>query len=78
MEEIERIEKDIILFEENMEKVKRCKFDEQLEKIIELAEQYYEDAKYYLKKGDHFTSFGCINYAHGLLDTLRKFSNEHV
>ncbi|MDH7507725.1 MAG: DUF357 domain-containing protein, partial [Candidatus Thermoplasmatota archaeon] len=28
---------------------------------------------YYLEKNDYFTAFGCINYAHGLLDAIIKF-----
>ena len=42
-------------------------------KTLELSKQYYEDSKYYLDKKDYFTSFGCINYAHGLLDAIIKF-----
>ena len=42
-------------------------------KTIELAIQYYKDSKYYNDKKDYFTSFGCINYAHGLLDAIIKF-----
>jgi hypothetical protein len=37
-----------------------------------LVKQFYEDAKYYLGKQDFFTAFGCINYAHGLLDAYLK------
>ena len=72
MDEKTRIDKDIVMFEENLEKIN----DEvklQNNKVIELAQQYYTDAKYYLEKKDYFTAFGCINYAHGLLDTLLKF-----
>ncbi|KAA0002576.1 MAG: DUF357 domain-containing protein [Thermoplasmata archaeon] len=65
MDERERIEKDLRMFEENVSNVKK-------NAIIEMAVRYYKDAKYYFKKGDHFTAFGCINYAHGLLDAVRK------
>jgi len=65
-----RIKKDITMFEENIE---NKNFDKSQEKIFELASQYYEDSKYYLEKKDFFTSFGCINYAHGLLDAIIKF-----
>lgn len=40
-------------------------------KPFTLAEQYYEDAKHYYSKGDYFTSFGCSDYAYGILDTIR-------
>ena len=39
---------------------------------IDLAKRYASDAKYFLDKGDEFTSWGCINYAHGLIDAFRK------
>ena len=60
------------MFKENLEKIPKPT-DEKQKKIIELASQYYEDAQYYLEKKDYFTSFGCINYAHGLLDAIIKF-----
>ena len=70
MDEKTRIKKDITMFEENIKKTKKNKNQE---KIRELATQYFEDSKYYLEKKDFFTAFGCINYAHGLLDAIIKF-----
>jgi hypothetical protein len=65
MNQKERIKKDLELFEKNLLKVEGGK-------IVELSKRYYEDARYYLEKGDLFTAFGCINYAHGLLDAIIK------
>ena len=73
MDEKTRIQKDIVMFEENIEKAKKLKLTDKQKDTIELATQYYQDTKYYLKKEDFFTSFGCINYAHGLLDAIIKF-----
>ena len=70
MDEKTRIQKDITMFEEN---IKKTKTNNKQEKILELSTQYYEDSKYYLEKKDFFTAFGCINYAHGLLDAIIKF-----
>jgi hypothetical protein len=70
MDEKTRIKKDIAMFEENIKKTKTHKNQK---KIIELANQYFEDSKYYLEQKDFFTAFGCINYAHGLLDAILKF-----
>jgi len=70
MDEKTRIQKDITMFEENIKKTKTTKNNQ---KIMELATQYFEDSKYYLEKKDFFTAFGCINYAHGLLDAIIKF-----
>lgn len=70
MDEKTRIKKDIAMFEEN---IKKTKTQKNQKKIIKLANQYFEDSKYYLEKKDFFTAFGCINYAHGLLDAIIKF-----
>jgi hypothetical protein len=73
MEEKTRIEKDIIMFEENIAQLDKKKLTNPQIKTVELSKQYYEDSKYYLDKKDYLTSFGCINYAHGLLDAIIKF-----
>jgi hypothetical protein len=73
MDEKTRIEKDIVMFEENLKTLKTTHTNIEKNKVVELACQYYEDAKYYLGKQDFFTAFGCINYGHGLLDALLKF-----
>ena len=73
MDDKTRIEKDIVMFEENIKKIKQKNMNDAQKKTIELAGQYYEDSKYYLGKNDYFTAFGCINYAHGLLDAVLKF-----
>ena len=71
MDEKTRIQKDIVMFEENIKE--KINLTSSQKKTIELATQYYEDSKYYKDKKDYFTSFGCINYAHGLLDAIIKF-----
>ncbi len=73
MDDKTRIEKDIVMFEENIEKTQKMSLTNSQKKTITLASQYYEDAEYYHKKKDYFTAFGCINYAHGLLDAIIKF-----
>ncbi len=69
-DETSRIQKDIKLFEENFEKIRYKDLNSKKKRIIELAKQYYDDSKYYLDKKDYLTSFGCINYGHGLLDAV--------
>ena len=73
MDEKTRIEKDLVMFEENLSLLEGKNLTESQQKTIELAKQYYKDSKYYLEKKDFFTAFGCINYAHGLLDSIIKF-----
>ena len=72
MDEKTRVQKDIVMFEENIVTLHEKKLTEHQKKTIELATQYYEDTKYYAGKKDFFTAFGCINYAHGLLDAILK------
>ncbi|VVB66361.1 Uncharacterised protein [Candidatus Gugararchaeum adminiculabundum] len=63
-----RIESDINQFYENVKLVKQTKENAH---VLDLASRYCEDTKYFLGKKDYVTAFGAINYAHGLLDTLR-------
>jgi hypothetical protein len=72
MDEMTRVKKDIDLFEKNLEILSKKKFDYN-DEVVELASQYFFDSKYYFDKNDFFTTFGCINYAHGLLDAILKF-----
>ncbi|MEM2137681.1 MAG: DUF357 domain-containing protein [Candidatus Anstonellaceae archaeon] len=67
--EKERIESDIVQFYENVGEVK---ITTETKDVIELARKYCEDTKYFLGKKDYVTAFGCINYAHGLIDAYRK------
>jgi hypothetical protein len=73
MDEKTRIKKDLIMFEENLKKIRQKELNNSEEEIVKLASQYYKDAEYYLDKKDYLTAFGCINYAHGLLDSILKF-----
>jgi uncharacterized protein len=65
----ERIESDIAQFRENVKEVKVTAANAE---VVELAKKYCEDAAYFLGKKDYVTAFGCINYAHGLIDAIRK------
>ena len=73
MDKKTRIEKDVLLFEKNLLLLGGKKLTGSQQKTVELAIQYHKDSKYYLEKKDFFTAFGCINYAHGLLDSIIKF-----
>ena len=73
MNQTTRIQKDLTMFEENYQTLNTKTTTTSQKKAITLAHQYYQDAQYYLEKKDRFTAFGCINYAHGLLDAIIKF-----
>lgn len=67
----ERIDKDLRIFEENIKPVEKTDLTPKEVLVRDMAIRYYEDTKYYLKIDDELTSFACIAYAHGLLDSLR-------
>ncbi|MDE1868794.1 MAG: DUF357 domain-containing protein [Candidatus Micrarchaeota archaeon] len=69
---IKRIEKDIRMFNDNIGAARPE--GKMQERVIELSKMYAKDAKSYLDKGDLFTAFSCISYAHGLLDAIREIN----
>ena len=73
MNQTTRIQKDLTMFEDNYKSLGQKELSTIQQQIVALAHQYYQDARYYLGKKDLFTAFGCINYAHGLLDSIIKF-----
>ena len=73
LDEPTRVHKDIVMFDDNLKTLDESQLTDSQQKTLELAKQYHYDAKYYYDQNDHFTAFGCINYAHGLLDALIKF-----
>ncbi len=76
MDEKTRVQKDIIMFEDNIKQIREKTITDSQKKTLELASQYYQDTKYYVGKKDYFTAFGCINYAHGLLDAILKTEHQ--
>ena len=71
--EKERIESDITQFHDNVTEVKVTPENAE---VVDLARRYCEDTKYFLEKKDYVTAFGCINYAHGLIDAFRKMKQK--
>ena len=71
-----RIEKDIRMFHENIREKKLEGSDKPQLKVIELSKMYASDAQSYLDKGDFYTAFSCISYAHGLLDAIRDLRGD--
>ena len=73
LEEIkERIEKDIDKFHQSVRRLEKIQLSEEEKRIVELAKMYNSDAKSWLEKGDFYTSFSSVAYAHGLLDAVLK------
>ena len=42
--------------------------DEKGKKLLDFAQRYYDDAKFFKEKGDWASAFGALNYAHAWLD----------
>ncbi|KZX11318.1 DUF357 domain-containing protein [Methanobrevibacter oralis] len=67
----EKIAIDIKKLERNLKQVENIEFIGKEKEVYDRAIDYWNDSKYYLKKEDMRTAFGCIEYSHGLLDALR-------
>jgi len=74
MEIKERIEKDIQKFYLSIGRLEGISDDKNTLKVVELSKMYASDAKSFLDKGDLYTAFSCISYAHGLLDAVLKLN----
>lgn len=53
-----------------MQEAEKLGYKTKYPKIFSLASQYAKDSRHYFEKGDFFTSFGCSDYAYGLIDAL--------
>lgn len=71
LESPEKIKIDIEKLERNLKEVENITFVDKEKEVYNRALDYMNDSKYYLKKEDYRTAFGCIEYSHGLLDALR-------
>ena len=71
MEYEDRIKKDVEILAKNLKEIASIDFNEKEKEVVERAKNYRDDTQYYLEKKDYITSFGCITYAHGLIDALR-------
>ena len=44
------------------------KHRKEAEDLLDLAQRYYDDAKFFEKKGDLINAFGAVCYSHAFLD----------
>lgn len=64
-----KLQKYFELTSKALKKVKIIeKHRKEAEDILDLAKRYFEDAKYFEKKGDLVNAFGAVCYAHAFLD----------
>ncbi|EQD61662.1 protein containing DUF357 [mine drainage metagenome] len=75
-----RIQKDIDMFEGSIKEVDDIDAiaEKRVKKVVELSKMYASDSKSYLSKGDLYTSFSCISYAHGLLDAIKGIYGKEI
>lgn len=65
----ERLDKYFNVTAEGLAKARAAMGDQpEAKEFYDMAQRYYEDAKYFAKKGEHVTAFAALNYAHGWLD----------
>lgn len=66
---VKKLEKYFKVTEKTLKKVKIKKGkNKQAKELLNLAQCYYEDARYFKKKKDLVNAFAAINYAHAFLD----------
>jgi len=61
-------------------KEKKINWKEKAEDFLDMAQRYYDDAKYFEEKKDIVNAFAALNYAHGWLDAgarLGLFEVDH-
>lgn len=65
----EKLKKYFELTSRALKKVKIVdKHRKEAEDFLDLAQRYFDDAKYFEKKGDIVNAFGAVVYAHAFLD----------
>ncbi len=73
MELNKKLNKYLKLMEKALKEIKikvpkKVKLKEVAEDFLDISKRYYEDAKYFKKKGDIVNAFSAVNYAHAFLD----------
>ena len=65
----QKLQKYFELTSKALKKVKIIeKHRKEAEDILDLAKRYFDDAKYFEKKGDIVNAYGAVCYAHAFLD----------
>jgi len=67
----EKILNNIDKLNDNIKELEVIELTEKEKESLSRAKDYLKDCEYYLRKDDEITSFECISYSHGLVDTLR-------
>lgn len=49
-------------------KQQKIEWEKKAGEFLDMAERYFNDAKYFEENGDIVTAFAALNYAHGWLD----------
>ena len=68
----ERLDKEFDRTAAALKVIKVSSHDDAAHELYDMANRYYEDAKYFRDKGDWASAFGALNYAFGLLDAGAK------
>lgn len=65
-----RAGKSLEKLEARMKDAESLGFSQKYPEVFALASQYAADSRHYFEKKDFFSSFGCSDYAYGLIDAL--------
>jgi hypothetical protein len=81
MDERERAKKDIDKLGKMLARFRSLGLDGKYPKIMQYAENYFNDARHFYDKKEYFTSFGAANYAYGFIDAILVIEgkkDEHI
>ena len=70
MNDEERAQKDLEKLDELVKKFIFFELNKKYPRVYEHSLNYKKDAEHYYKKEDYFSSFGCANYAYGILEGI--------
>ncbi len=70
MDEKERSEKDLEKLKAIISYFRAQQFAKKYRAQLDFSETYWKDAEHYYEKDDYFASFGCANYAYGILEGI--------
>lgn len=68
--ENERAQKSLQKLEKRINEARKLNFHKKYSEVFNLASDYTQDSRHFFEKGDYFSSFGCSDYAYGLIDAL--------
>lgn len=66
----ERAQNSLEKLQKRLKDARELGFHKKYSDVFNLASDYAGDSRHFFEKEDYFSSFGCSDYAYGLIDAL--------